>query len=101
MICGEAICSKLREYEKELVKQYINNMSNADQKATLVTSLNRKGWTWKSAEEATNTICLAEREKREADEEARRIAADETAHKTRQPRPKPNTQRRKRKKKNW
>ncbi|KAL8796726.1 MAG: hypothetical protein Q9195_001116 [Heterodermia aff. obscurata] len=100
MISGEAICSKLREYEKNLIKQFIQNMSNADQKATLVESLNRKGWTWKSAEEATNTICLAEREKREADE-ARRIAAEETAHKARQPLPKANTQRRKRKKKNW
>ena len=101
MLNGDAICSKLREYEKNLIKQFINNMKNADQKDTLVESLNREGWTWKSAEKATNMICLAEREKREADEEARRIAAEETAREARLPRPKANTQRRKRKKKNW
>ena len=100
---SETICSKLREYEEKLVKQFISNMSNPDQKATLVEILNHKGWTWKSAEEATNTICLAEKEKREAeDEEARRIAAEEAASKARQQRSKPSgTQRRKRKKKNW
>lgn len=101
MINGDAICSKLREYEEKLVKQFISNMSNADQKATLVKILNQKGWTWKIAKEATNTICLAEREKWEADEEAQRIAADETASEARQPRPKASTQRRRRKKKNW
>ena len=101
MINEDTICSKLQEYEKNLIKQFINNMNNVDQKATLVKSLDQKGWTWKSAKEATHTICLAEREKREADEKARQIAADEIAREARQLRPKANTQRRKRKKKNW
>ena len=101
MMNGDVICSKLQEYEEKLIKQFINNMSKVDQKATLVKSLNQKGWTWKSAKEATHNIYLAEREKREAEEEARRIAADEIAREARQPRPKATTQRRKRKKKNW
>ena len=104
VVSEEAICSKLREYEERLIKQFINNMSKADQKSALVESLNKTGWTWKSAEEATRTICLAElaeQKQREAEEEARRIAADEAATQAQQPRQRANIQRRKRKKKNW
>ena len=101
VVSREAISAKLREYEAKLIKQFINNMSKADQKSALVESLNKTSWTWQSVEKATKTILLAEQKQREADEEARRIAADEAASEAQQPRQKANAQRRKRKRKNW
>ena len=106
----EALLSILRKHEETLIKQFINNMNEADQKAALVKSLDLNGWTWKAVVQAANPICVEERKKQKADEEARRMAADEEAQRmaadeaareAQQPGPKASNQRRKRKKKNW
>ena len=63
------IQDRLPEYEKKLVEAFVAGMAAEEQRATLETRLQERGWTWKIAYEEVNQIVedeIAKRNKRKA-----------------------------------
>lgn len=114
---GDTIETRLRDFERKLINDFINDMNDADQRTMLVERLNQTAWTWKTAKQEAAAICQAEREPQGIGGLARRWAAgsagmaeaeqeaegeDEAEHEARQPAPKPRVQKKtRRRRKNW
>lgn len=114
---GDTIETILREVEKKLVNDFINDMDDADQRTMLVERLNHTAWTWKTAKQEATAIRQAELEPQGMGELARRWAAEaagmaeaegeaegeeEAEPEAQQPAPKARVQRKtRRRRKNW
>ena len=117
VIRGDTIETILRDVEKKLVKDFINDMNDADQRTMLVERLNHTAWTWKTAKQEATAIRQAELDPQgirglagrwaaeaagiaEAEEEAE--GAEEAERETQQPASKARVQRKtRRRRKNW
>ncbi|KAG6995519.1 acylpyruvase FAHD1 [Physcia stellaris] len=73
---GDTIEAILRDVEKKLVNDFINDMDDADQRSMLVERLNHTAWTLKTAKQQVTAICQAEFEPQGVGGLARRWAAE-------------------------
>ena len=73
---GDTIEAILRDVEKKLVNDFINDMDDADQRSMLVERLNHTAWTLKTAKQEATAICQAELEPQGVGRLARRWAAE-------------------------